>query len=72
MNVPRHRCCCRLLACSSKNIRPHSPLQVVKAHGWRGALDFHDAANTLHGVLIDYKEEEIYMQVWKVWGLVAR
>ena len=40
----------------------------MKAHGWRGALDFRDAANTLHGVLIDYKEEEIYMQVWKVCG----
>lgn len=36
---------------------------VVSAHGWRGALNFASAARTLHGVEIDHKEEEIYMQV---------
>ncbi len=36
---------------------------LVVQHLQQGSLNFQTAALTLHGVLIDPKEEEIYMQV---------
>jgi hypothetical protein len=37
--------------------------QITSGHGWRGALNFAQAARTLTAVDIDHREKEIYMAV---------
>eukprot|EP00798_Chlamydomonas_sp_ICE-L_P021182 gene21182-28082_t len=37
--------------------------EVVRAHGWAGALNFEKACRTLNNIDVDKKEEEIFMMV---------
>ncbi len=52
-----------VFAFDSTPIGSTSALEVVRAHGWRGSLGFEQASRTLHNVIIDPYEEEIFMDV---------